>query len=326
MAYNVEPKPIFQERMNSLLKDEEDRKVFWEVLKHPPQNVIRCNTIKITPDELKKRLKNWDIAQPFKENPEIMIIKNDLLPGELGKTREHILGYYYVQELVSMLPIIALSPNENESLLDCCASPGSKTTQAAAMMNNKGVLIANDNNLKRMFILSANLERCGVSDVLLTNKESQNLSKLFYQQGFRFDKILVDAPCSGEGTIRSSRKNMLMWNHKIINVFAKKQKVIAEHAIKLLKIGGEMVYSTCTHAPEENEAVVNYLLSKFDLEVVQLNLELKTRPGLTVWQDEEFDEQVKKAVRIYPQDNNTEGFFLCKLKKLSDNEKNQNDK
>ena len=137
------PKPAFREKINSQLKDKEDIESFWEIIEKPLPKTIRCNTLKISPEKLKEELgkKGWKIEQPYKTAPEIMIIKNKLLPGELGKAREHILGYYYVQELSSMMPLIALQPKAEEIFLDLCAAPGSKTSQASASMQNKGTIL-----------------------------------------------------------------------------------------------------------------------------------------------------------------------------------------
>jgi len=320
--YKYNPKPLFEQRINSLLENKQDQEEFWKIVHTSPQNSIRCNTIKISPEKLKTKLEKngWKISQPFKEYPEIMIITNNLLPGELGKSQEHLLGYYYVQEISSMMPMLALKPNSDDSFFDCCASPGSKTSQAAAMMNNKGILIANDNNMNRIRILSSNLEKLGISNTIITRNHSANLSKNFKKQGIEFDKILVDAPCSGEGTLRSSPKTFIMWNPKMTLRFSRTQKLLASKALEILKIGGEMIYSTCTHAPEENEEVVQYLLDNFNIKLLPINLPIKTRPGILKWQDKTFDKQIKNCARIYPQDNNTEGFFICKIKKLGGNQ------
>ena len=156
---NYEPKPKFFERITEQLNDKADVKKFFEVAKTRPNKAIRCNTLKISPSELLSQLeaKGWEVEQPFSSNPEIMIIKSQLLPGEIGKTREHILGYYYVQEVTSMMPILALNPKPGDRILDLCAAPGSKTTQAAAMIENEGNIIANDLSMGRIRILSSNL-------------------------------------------------------------------------------------------------------------------------------------------------------------------------
>lgn len=312
-----EPKPLFEQRMKALLDNREDYEKFLEIAKSEPPRTIRCNTLKISADELKKRLeeKGWKIGQPFSQHPEIMIIESVLRPGELGKSIEHVLGYYYVQELSSMMPIIALQPKPNELVLDLCAAPGSKTTQASALMNNQGTIIANDNKLDRIQILASNLERCGCMNIIVTRNDGVQLCERLARLNMKFDKILLDAPCSAEGNIRSNPKTLLMWNIKMIDKLSRMQKKLALSAFQLLKEGGEMVYSTCTHAPEENEAVIDFLVKNFNAKVEKIYLPLKCRQGITSWQDGKFDEQISSACRIYPQDSNTEGFFIAKIKK-----------
>ncbi|MBU1129218.1 MAG: RsmB/NOP family class I SAM-dependent RNA methyltransferase [Nanoarchaeota archaeon] len=378
-----EMKPAFLERMKLLLPDEKDLQSYLDILKVKPVKSFRCNTLKISPENLKKRLeaKRWKIFQPWENYPEVMIVEGkyvrscaqidklatdsvkslveinnttnkkslkeelpfnkvlvkksdsvdfevnqlrakgeqilqDLEPGEFGRSLEHLLGYYYIQELASMLPIVALKPNEDEIFLDLCAAPGSKTTQVVAEMKNTGNVFANEVSLGRLRILASNLERCGTTNTLITKKDGIILCKRFKELGIFPDKILVDAPCSGEGTLRSSYQTYLMWNEKTIKRLSKIQKKLVESAIEILKSGGEMIYSTCTHAPEENEEVVNWVLENFpEMKLENIELPIKTRPGLTKWQDKEFSSELKKCARVYPHDNDTEGFFVAKLKK-----------
>ncbi|MBU4085964.1 MAG: RsmB/NOP family class I SAM-dependent RNA methyltransferase [Nanoarchaeota archaeon] len=309
-----EPKPKFEERMLKLLGSREDYDKFLEISKIQSINSIRCNTIKISPEKLKKRLeeKGWKIEQPFPEFPEIIII-GKLNPGELGKSPEHMLGYYYVQEISSMLPILALAPKPGEILLDLCAAPGSKTTQASMYMENSGTIIANDKEVGRIKILASNTERCGCTNIIMTRHDAVQLCERLNKLRMKFDKILLDVPCSGEGNIRSSPKTLLMWNEKMIQKLSRLQRKIASTAIQLLKPDGELVYSTCTHAPEENESNVNFLAERFNMSIEQISLPVKCRPGIQEWQGEKFIPETKNCCRVYPQDNNTEGFFLAKL-------------
>lgn len=321
MSKEYFPKENFVERIKLLLKDEEDVQKFFEIVKTQPKKTIRVNTLKISVEELKRRLedKGWRISQPFNEFKEIMTIESDLEPGELGKTLEHLLGYYYIQEITSMMPIIALQPKTDDYLLDLCASPGSKTTQAAMLMNNKGTIIANDVSISRIAILVANLERCGVTNTIVTRHDGITLCEKLKKLDFIFDKILIDAPCSGEGNIRTSPRTFLEWSEGLIKNLSRKQKKLAGSAINLLKKGGELVYSTCTYAPEENELIVQYLLNNFNIEIIDcgnlLPKELKTRQGILEWKGMKFSNEMKKAIRIYHHDNDLEGFFLAKLKK-----------
>jgi NOL1/NOP2/sun family putative RNA methylase len=310
------PKPEFEARMISLL-GKQDYERWLEENRKPGLNSIRCNTIKITPEELKKKLENkgWKISQPFSKYKEAMVIESKLGPGELGNSLEHLQGLYYVQELSSMLPIIALNPKPDEFMLDLCASPGSKTTQASALMQNRGTILANDKDVKRMLILSQNAERCSCSNIIITMQDAVQLCKKLKKLDFKFDKILLDLPCSGEGTIKSSPETFEMWNIKMIEKLARMQRKIASSSIELLKENGEMIYSTCTHSPEENEANINFLKERFNLKIKPIRLELKCRKGIESWKDEKFSSEINNCCRIYPQDNQTEGFFLAKLRK-----------
>jgi NOL1/NOP2/sun family putative RNA methylase len=245
-----------------------------------------------------------------------MIVQNELLLGELGRALEHLLGYYYIQEIASMLPPLALNPKEGERVLDLCASPGSKTTQIAARMNNTGLIIANEVKFGRIKILSANTERCGVMNMLITKRDGIALCKRFKEENFLFDKILLDAPCSGEGTIRSAPKGLEMWNIKTIENLSKLQKSLIASAIEILKPNGELVYSTCTHAPEENEEVIDFALKNFNVKIEKISLPIKCREGVTNWGNKSYSSKVKESCRIYPQDADTEGFFIAKIKKI----------
>ena len=318
--FKFKPKEEFIKRME-LLVGKKDATRFFEISYTNTPNSIRCNNLKISPDKLKEKLTNrgWNIKQPFDEFPEVMIVEDKLLPGELGNAKEHLLGYYYVQDISSMLPLMVLKPKPDEIFLDICASPGSKTTQAASMMENKGVIIANDKDFRRLNVLISNLEKCGVMNAIITQHDGVNLCKTLDEKlGFKFDKILVDAPCSGEGTLRKSIKTYDLWNKKIIEKFSRTQKKLVGSAIKLLKIGGEMIYSTCTLAPEENEEVVDFILKNFDVEIENISLPLKTRQGICEWENKAYDKSLVNTCRVYPQDNDTDGFFLAKIKKLGE--------
>jgi len=317
----LNPKPEFKKRMQELLGDEADE--YFKIIHKELLNWIRCNTLKTTPEKLFEKLKEkgWKIKKPFSSNKEIMLVESDLKPGELGNSEEHRTGFFYVQDLSSMMPALALEPSEKDFVLDLCAAPGSKTTQIAALMKNSGILVANEFNLKRLIVLKENLERCSVTNEIVIRHDAEILCEKLQELKFRPSKILVDAPCSGEGTIRGSPETLETWNSNMIKHFSLNQKRIASAALKLLVPSGTMVYSTCTHAPEENEVVLQHLIDNFDIKIEPLKLPIKTRSGLTEWIDYEFDEQMVNAARIYPQDNDSEGFFLAKIKKISDKEK-----
>jgi NOL1/NOP2/sun family putative RNA methylase len=315
------PKEGFVERMEILL-GEKDAKEFFEICYTKCPSSIRCNTLKMSPDELLKRLKGygWEVKQPMSGYPEVMVVSG-LKPGELGNTKEHLLGYYYVQEISSMLPMMALKPESGDFVLDLCASPGSKTTQAAAMMENSGFILANELSMGRVGILNSNLERCGVMNTIVSRKEGVALcERMMTKSKVRFDKILVDAPCSGEGTLRKSPRTFTAWNPNMILKIAKTQRKLAESAFKLLKVGGTMIYSTCTLSPEENEMVVDHLIKTYGdaVKIESIELPLKFRSGVCSWEDKELDGEVSKCLRLYPQDNDTDGFFVAKILKVKE--------
>lgn len=307
---NIEFKPKFVERYSKLTEWESFRQCSLSFLRRS----IRVNTLKITIKELKKRLeKNWALEQiPWcKEGFWIEHAKKER--RDIGNLIEHTLGYFYTQEAASMIPPIVLEPKPDEIVLDIAASPGSKTTQIAQYMQNKGILIANDYTYERMKPLSINLQRCGVTNAIITLMEGQ----WFKRSGIEFDKILVDAPCSGTGTIRKSLKTIGIWNPDMIRRLSITQKQLIETGFKLLKENGTLVYSTCSLEPEENEEVVDFLIKKYEnakLEEMKLNLK-KSKPILE-FENKKYSEEINKCLRIWPQDNDTEGFFVTKITKL----------
>jgi len=205
-------------------------------------------------------------------------------------------------------------PKETDVVLDMAASPGSKTTQIASLMNNKGILIANDYTTKRMKPLSINIQRCGVTNCMITLMQGQ----WFKRSNIEFDCILVDAPCSGTGTIRKSLKTLRIWNPNMVKRLSITQKQLIETAFNVLKQNGTLVYSTCSLEPEENEAIIDFLLNKYEnakLEEIKLTNIKRSEPILN-FENNNYNEDIKKCLRIWPQDNDTEGFFIAKIKKL----------
>ncbi len=306
----IEFKQNFIERYSQLTDFEEFKKYSLSFLRRS----IRVNTIKIPINDLKKRLeKNWSLEQiPWcKEGFYIEHIKKER--RDIGNLIEHSLGYFYTQEAASMIPPLVLEPGEDDVVLDMAASPGSKTTQIAALMNNKGVLIANDINSARMKPLSLNVQRCGITNCIVTIMYGQRF------RGFQFDKILLDAPCSGTGTIRKSLKTLRIWNPLMVQRLAHTQKSLIDIAFNNLKPGGILVYSTCSLEPEENEAVIDFLINKYDnakVEPIKLSSIKRSNPILN-FEDNIYNENIKNCLRIWPQDNDSEGFFVAKIKNSS---------
>jgi len=303
----VKFKDAFVERYSKLTNWEEFKKISLTYLRRS----IRVNTLKISIEDLKKRLKVWNLKQiPWCK--EGFWIEHETGRRDIGNTREHQLGYIYVQEAVSMIPPLVLDPKPGEKVLDMCASPGSKASQIVAMMENKGVLIANDYKGMRLKPLSVNMQRISASNSIISLMEGK------YFKDFEFDKILVDAPCSGTGTIRKSFKTLLIWNPNVIKRIAGTQRQLIETGFNNLKKNGVMVYSTCSLEPEEDEAIVSYLLDKFDnakLEEIKLD-GLKRGEPVLEFEGQKYNPEVKKCLRIWPQDNDTEGFFIAKIRKF----------
>ncbi|MBS3157729.1 NOL1/NOP2/sun family putative RNA methylase [Candidatus Woesearchaeota archaeon] len=309
-------KDKFVERYSQLTDFETFKKYSLSFLRR----TIRVNTLKISVAELKKRLKeNWRLTPvPWcKEGFWIENIKDGR--RDIGNLVEHSLGYIYIQEASSMIPPIVLEPKKDEMVLDMCASPGSKTTQIAQYMKNTGLLIANDYKGMRLAPLGMNIQRMGITNAVITLMEGRYFSN--FKQNPVFDKVLVDAPCSGTGNIRRSLKTLLIWNPDMIKRLSGSQKQLLRTGFEILKPGGTLVYSTCTLEPEENEAVVDSLLEQYPNAKLQKidakKLKINHSPAVLKFEDKEYSSEIEKCLRIFPQDNDSEGFFVAKIKKES---------
>jgi NOL1/NOP2/sun family putative RNA methylase len=222
------------------------------------------------------------------------------------------LGYYYVQEAASMIPPVVLNPKPGDVVLDMAAAPGSKSSQIVQYMKNSGVLIANDVKGDRLAALGINLQRIGAHNQVITLMQGER----FADAGIMFDRILLDAPCSGTGTIRKSPKTILMWNPDMVKRLARMQKKLIMTAWKCLKPGGTLVYSTCSTEPEENEGVVSFLLGNAkDARMLEINLPIKRSNAVLEFDGESYHPEVHNCLRLWPQDNDTEGFFVAGIRK-----------
>ena len=232
-----------------------------------------------------------------------------------GSTLEIAFGFYYIQGLTSMLPPLFLNPSEKDLVLDLCSAPGSKTTQLAEMMNNKGILIVNELEINRIKALVFNLDKMNFLNYGVVNKRGEILGKYYNSY---FDKILVDAPCSGLGIIQKKNEVNSWWSIERVKSLSEIQMKLLVSAIKMLKVDGELVYSTCTLTPEENELIINKILSKYPVDIEEVNLPIKHHKGLTAYQDEKLDRRLSKAIRIFPWETDSDGFFLVKLRKTGE--------
>jgi NOL1/NOP2/sun family putative RNA methylase len=270
---------------------------------------VRVNTLRATTDEAVAAFEAEGVdVERVDWHPHVLVPDTD----KPGLTWPGYHGWTHGQEEVSAIPATVLDPQPGERVWDACAAPGSKTTQLAAMMDDTGTLVANDNNLGRLSALRFNTERLGVTNVVVTNQDSRNYSLVPFD-GETFDRVLVDAPCSCEGTIRKNPDALDNWNLGHVEEVARVQKGILRRAAQVTEPGGTIVYSTCTFAPEENEAVLDHVLEHEPVEVVDYDLPLEHVSGLTEWEGESFDPQVTKAKRVYPHHNDTGGFFTAKL-------------
>ena len=285
-----------------------DFDLFMEYARKPLTKSFRLNTLKARREEILDLLR--DIAiKPLPFYDDGFYLEDKI---SIGNTASHSLGLIYAQEPASMVPVLVLDPKPGETVLDLCAAPGSKTTQIAQIMQNSGLVVANEVNRQRISGLVSNSKRCGLINEVITSKPGEKIGQFAPEY---FDRVLIDAPCSTEGTIRRSKAVLFHWGLKNIQKMARLQKGLAVSGYRSLKPGGIMVYSTCTIAPEENEAVISYLLEKLpDAQVLPIEIpNFKIRPGIRKWQNQVFGEVAEKCCRILPQDNNTAPFFIAKI-------------
>ncbi|MEJ5351567.1 MAG: RsmB/NOP family class I SAM-dependent RNA methyltransferase [Melioribacteraceae bacterium] len=311
---------LLSENISNYIKKNFGEEYFQKYKEFYDSNYKSCVRFsrKVNPELLIKNLKEYGI-----ELKKIESIKNSyqVIEGEelIGKTIYYILGHYYIQSLSSMIPAEVLNPEENDKVLDLCAAPGSKTTQLSDLMNNKGTLIANDISLDRLKVLMFNLDKMNIVNAGVLNKKGELLSKSFENY---FDKILVDAPCSALGIVQKRGEVSNWWNINKIGNIAEVQYKLLLSAIKMLKTGGTLVYSTCTLTLEENELVLNKILKKYPVELKEMNLSIKSKPAFTKYENEELNHSISKARRILPWEVNSEGFFVAKLIKTDELKEN----
>jgi tRNA (cytosine49-C5)-methyltransferase len=307
-ADEIEFKDKWVERYSSLTDWEVFKKISLSYLRRS----LRVNTLKKSIEDVKASLKKkgWLLKQvPWCKEGFWL----DHVEGrrDIGNTEEHSLGYIYIQEAASMIPPVVLDPQPGELILDMCAAPGSKSSQIAQYMNNEGILVSNDFQGIRLAPLGINMQRCGIRNVVVSLMQGQ------WFKGLKFDRILVDAPCSGTGTVRKSLKTLRIWNPVMVKRLCGTQKSLIATAFNNLKVGGTMVYSTCSLEPEEDEGVVDFLLNKYDnAKIEEIELDIKRSSCVTSFEGKEYSPEVKKCLRLWPQDNDTEGFFVAKIKKI----------
>lgn len=288
----------FCERMRNILGDEYDE--FIKSYDTKINQGVRINTLKSDNTNISMPSVEWCGCGYYTD-------KSDLN----GNHPYHAAGVFYFQEPSAMSAAEGLPLCENPHILDLCAAPGGKTTQIAARMQNKGLLISNEIVPKRSAILSENVERMGLTNTIVTNESPQKLAEKF--PSF-FDGIIVDAPCSGEGMFRKEPQAVDEWSEAHTISCGVRQKNILDDAYKMLKCGGYIMYSTCTFSYDENEAVVQYMVEKYNMEICDIPCLDMLSDGIGNFPD------IEKCRRIFPHNHNGEGHFTALLRKTEKTE------
>ncbi len=294
-----------------------DLEALKKISSEPLRKSKRVNLLKTTVTDFVDWAKRqeWDI-KPVPWCKEAFYVDRENRERALGRDLFHLLGFTYMQEAASMLPPELLDPQPGENILDMSAAPGSKTTQIASKMQEQGIIIANDMQEKRLWTLNANMQRSGVINAILTKKVGQWFSR--HMTG-RFDRVLIDAPCTAQGTLRKDSTALEYCSADNIGKMSRLQVELLEAAIHATKVGGRIVYSTCTLTPEENESVIETIMNKFGDQVTMLDpmpdiLKQAKADSLLV----QKNIGIKKtfpAYRLWPQTYDTEGFFCAVLQK-----------
>ncbi len=291
-----------------------DFEAFLEYLKVPHQQYFRINNLKVAQEEEEKLLESlkeqgilWERIEGVEKF--YRVINNEEV--SLGNIREYRYGLIHSMTLSSVLPVKALDPKPEELILDLCSAPGGKTALIAMVTEDRAIIVANDKRWDRLTALSYNLKRLGVSCAIVTRYRGEE-----FPLGIKFDKILVDAPCSGEGRYKVGLEGEILYQKGSgRGNLPSLQKGLIVRASDLLSPGGILVYSTCTINPEENEAVVDYLLRKRPAKILDWNPPLPWDNGLREWQDKSFHPDLVKTKRFYAHKTQAVGFYVALLKK-----------
>ena len=285
----------FYEHIETVIGKEEKDKL-ENAIDQEQIKCLRVNTLYLEPESLKEAYPN--IVNNNEIDYSFYYDKNEY---DLGKSIEHFAGGIYIQDASAMLVTHLLNPQENERVIDLCAAPGGKATQASILMKNTGLVIANDYNEKRSEILSENVERLGITNTIVLNN---NVDKIANHFGGYFDKVILDAPCSGEGMFRKNDLSYLDWSIDKVHRCSEIQRELIMHAYSLLKKDGIMVYSTCTFEKEENEDIVQYLLDNSNASLINIKEIEGAIRGI----------DMKEAIRLYPSHFKGEGQFIALIK------------
>lgn len=290
----------------------DDWEAFRRALARPLPTCIWTNTTRTTSSQLRDHLVDEHVeVVPLEWHPDAFLLRSSGGPGNL---LAYLSGLYHVQEEVSLLPVALLDPAPGEAILDFCAAPGNKTAQIAVKMQNRGTVVANDRSGERMRVLHTTLSRLGLTNTLTTLEDAA----VFPGPEHFFDRILADVPCSCEGTSRKYPDVLKNTGYERSVRMSVVQRRILQWAIQLCRPGGRIVYSTCTYAPEENEAVVQHVLEQFEDSIRLIPAQVPgfiSSPGLTEWNGSSYDSSMNRTLRVWPHQNDTGGFFVAVLGK-----------
>jgi NOL1/NOP2/sun family putative RNA methylase len=281
------------------------RKMGWNFKQVKLRRAIRINTMNEKNDIVISRLESLgiDLEKISFLNNGYWIKKSDF---SVGATVEYLLGLYSIQEAASQIPVTLFGDLKNKIVLDSCASPGGKTVQLANLMNNNSIVVALDLKKRKMFALTNQLERCRVKNSAVYNMDAREASKL----NMKFDCVLLDVPCSGNPI--TDRQWFNKRKSEDLHRNSRRQRQILTEAVNVTKNNGEIVYSTCSLEPEENEFNIDWAIKALNVKVEDINC--YGEKGLTNIFGKELDPSIEKCRRIWP--DTTQGFFLCKLKKV----------
>ncbi|MDQ3835578.1 MAG: RsmB/NOP family class I SAM-dependent RNA methyltransferase, partial [Thermoproteota archaeon] len=283
-----------------------DIKDFLAKMEKTPVRYIRVNTLKTSIEELMLRLRSKGFEFKATRIPEVLAVKKASL--SLGATTEYLLGHYYIQDLSSCIAVEALDIKQNQIVLDMAAAPGGKTTFMAQKMHNTGIIIAMEPSGRRARSTLFNLARCGVYNTCIFKTNAVQADKL----GIKFDRVLLDAPCSCEGVMARDPTRKRSHKPEDVDYCSKIQENLIESAVSRVKPGGILVYSTCSFAPEENEMVVDRVLKDWGsvrVEPIPYGIN-----GLIKFGDLSFGNAMMNTRRLYPHLHNTTGFFIARLR------------